>query len=60
MDRTSLLWALTLFFGCSLLFRMLNQATEGSAPGVRIGVQVAALAAVIVAVVVFVRRGRSD
>ena len=59
MDRTAVLWTLTVFFGASLLFRVLNDATAGSATAVRVGVQVGALAAVLAAVVLFVRwRGR--
>ena len=59
MDRTAVLWTLTVFFGASLLFRVLNQATAGSPAGVRVAVQVGALAVVLAAVVLFVRwRGR--
>lgn len=59
MDRTTLLWTITLFFGASLLFRLLHQATADSPTGVRIAVQFAALAVLLAGVVLFVRwRGR--
>jgi hypothetical protein len=58
MDRNSLLWTLTLFFGCSLLFGLLRRATEDSSTGVTVAVQVGALAVVIAAVVFVVRRLR--
>lgn len=56
MDRTAVLWTITIFFGASLLFRALNQAMEGSPTGARLGVQFGALAVVIAAVVLFARR----
>ena len=59
MDRTAVLWTLTVFFGASLLFRVLNQATASSPTGVRIAVQLVALAVLVAAVVMFLRwRGR--
>ena len=56
MDRTSLLWTLVLFFGASLLFSALRRATEDSATGVAIAVQVGALVLLIGGIVVVVRR----
>ena len=55
MDRNTLLWAMVLFFGGSLLFGGLGRATEDASPGVAIAVQVGALALVIGAIVVVVR-----
>ena len=55
MDRNTLLWTLVLFFGASLLFGSLRRATEHSAAGVTIAVQVGALALVIAALVIVVR-----
>ncbi len=58
MDRNALLWTLVLFFGCSLVFGALRNATEGEPLGLRLGVQVAALALIIAAVVAVVKRRR--
>ena len=58
MERTTLLWALVLFFGGSLLFGTLGRATEDSPTGVAIAVQVGALALLIGGIVVVVRRLR--
>jgi uncharacterized membrane protein YhaH (DUF805 family) len=62
MDRNTLLWTLVAFFGASLAFGLLRQATEDSPAGVTIAVQVGALAIVIAAIVVVVRllRDRGD
>lgn len=56
MDRDTLLWALVLFFGASLLFAAIREATEGESVAVRLGFQVLALAVLIAAIVAFVRR----
>jgi hypothetical protein len=52
------LWSIALFFGCSILFRAVADATVGSSKGVAFGVQAAVLVLVI-AVVVGVARRRS-
>ena len=56
MDRDTVLWALVLFFGASLLFGAIREATEGESVAVRLGFQVLALAVLIAAIVAFVRR----
>ena len=55
MNRQTLLWTVVVFFGASLIFGGLNNATEDSSTGVRLGIQVAALAVIVGAVVLFVR-----
>ena len=55
MNRQSLLWIVVVFFGASLIFGGLNNATEDASAGVRLGIQVAALAVIVGAVVLFVR-----
>ena len=55
MNRQTLLWAVVVFFGASLIFGGLNNATEDSSTGVRLGVQLAALAVIVGAVVLVVR-----
>jgi hypothetical protein len=55
VDRNTLLWTLVLFFGASILFGTLRQATEDASTGVTVAVQVGALALVIAGIVVVVR-----
>jgi hypothetical protein len=55
MDRDTLLWALVLFFGASLLFAAVREATEGEALALRIGLQFLTLGVLIAAIVAFVR-----
>ncbi len=56
MDRKTVLWCLTVFFGASITFQALKSATETSSDGVQFAVQAAALVVMIVAVVLIVRR----
>jgi hypothetical protein len=58
MHRPTALWALVLFFGGMLLFGAINNATEGEALALRLGLQVLALAVVIGGIVLVVRRQR--
>jgi hypothetical protein len=51
-----ILWSVALFFGCSILFRAVADATVGSSKGVAVGVQAAVLVLVIAIVVGVVRR----
>jgi hypothetical protein len=56
VDRDTLLWALVLFFGASLVFAAIREATEGEPVALRLGFQVLALVVLIAAIVAFVRR----
>jgi hypothetical protein len=56
VDRDTLLWAIVLFFGASILFAAIRNATEGEALALRIGLQFLALGLLIAAIVAFVRR----
>jgi hypothetical protein len=56
VQGSSLVWALVVFFGASLAFAALNNATKDSSTAVSLAVQVGALAFLIVAVVFIVRR----
>ena len=58
MDQRMLMWTLVLFFGGTVLFGGLRNATEDSSTEVVVAVQVGALAVVIVGVVLVVRRLR--
>jgi hypothetical protein len=50
------LWSVALFFGCSILFRAVADATVGTSKGVAFAVQAAVLVLVIAIVVGVVRR----
>jgi hypothetical protein len=56
MDRDTLLWALVLFFGASLVFAAIRNVTEGESVAVKLGFQFLALGVLIAAIVAFVRR----
>ena len=56
MDRQTILWTLTLFFGASVLFGLIRTATKNSGAGVSLGLQVLALAVIVAAIVVVQRR----
>ena len=58
MDRNTVLWTLTAFFGASILFAALRRLTEGESTAVTLGVQLLALAAVVAGIVFLVRRRR--
>ncbi len=56
VDRTMLFWTLALFFGGSIVFRAIQDATKGSPLAVTLGLQAAVLAVAIAAIVIVVRR----
>lgn len=56
MDRNSLLWTLVVFFGATIVFRAIRNATENEPVGISLLLAVAALAVMIGAIVLFVRR----
>ena len=56
MNRKTVLWCITVFFGASITFQAIQSITEDSSEGVRLGVQVVALALMILAAVLIVRR----
>ena len=56
MPRTTLLWTLVVFFGASIAFRVVLNATEDEPTAVRIALQLPVLALILVAIVLFVRR----
>ena len=58
MNRKLILWSIVLFFGCSILFRAVADATVGSSKGVAFAAQAVVLILVI-AIVVGVARRRS-
>jgi hypothetical protein len=58
VDRNTLLWALVLFFGASVMFALIRNATEGQSVGVSLAAQAAAGLLLIAAVVLFLRGRR--
>jgi hypothetical protein len=58
VDRDTVLWTLVVFFGATVLFGLIGNATEDESAGVRIGLQALVGLLLIGALVVFVRRSR--
>ncbi len=58
MDRNTVLWVLVVFFGASVMFGLIGNATEDESDAVRIGIQAGAGLLLIGAIVVYVRRQR--
>jgi hypothetical protein len=58
VDRDTLLWTIVVFFGASVLFGVIANATEGESTGVRVALETVAAAALIGLLVVIVRRTR--
>jgi len=58
VDRKTILWTLTAFFGATVAFGLVRTLTDGQPQGVTIGIQLAVLV-VIVAVILVVQRRQS-
>jgi hypothetical protein len=58
VDRDTVLWTIVVFFGATVLFGVIANATEDEPAGVRIGLQAIVGLLLIGALVVFVRRSR--
>jgi hypothetical protein len=56
VNRQTILWTLTLFFGASVAFGLIRSATKDSPVGVSLGLQFLALAVIVGAIVVVQRR----
>lgn len=56
MNRKTVLWCITVFFGASITFQAIKSATEDRSEGVSLGLQAVALVLMIVAVVLIVRK----
>ena len=56
VDRNTALWALVLFFGASIMFAAIKNATEDEGAGVALAAQAAAGLLLVGAIVLFVRR----
>ena len=56
MNRKTVLWCITVFFGASVAFQAIKSATEDQSDAVSLGVQAIALVLMIVAIVLVVRK----
>jgi hypothetical protein len=58
VDRDTVLWTIVVFFGASILFAAIRNATEGEGVGVSLLIPLAAGVLLVGAIVVFMRRRR--
>jgi hypothetical protein len=58
VDRNTLLWTLVVFFGASIMFGAIGNATSDQSAGVRLAAQLGALLIVVAAIVLVYRRRR--
>jgi hypothetical protein len=58
VNRDTVLWTLVLFFGASIMFAAIRDATRDEGTGLSLGAQLAAGLLLVGAIVVFVRRRR--
>jgi hypothetical protein len=56
MDRNQLAWPLVVFFGASILFTVVRNATKDQGVAVSVGLQALIGLALVGAIVVYVRR----
>jgi hypothetical protein len=56
VNRNTVLWTLVLFFGASIMFGVIRNATEDESTGVSLGLQLFAGLLLIGAVILLVRR----
>jgi MYXO-CTERM domain-containing protein len=58
VDRNTLLWTLVVFFGASIMFGAIGNATSDEGDGVRLVAQLGAGLLLVGAIVLFMRRRR--
>jgi hypothetical protein len=56
VDRKILLWSVTVFFGCMVLFRVIDDAASPSGKNVSIAIQAGAALVIVIVIVVIQRR----
>jgi hypothetical protein len=56
VNRDSVLWTIVVFFGASILFAAIRNATQDESTGVSLAIQLVAGLVLVAAIVVFVRR----
>ena len=57
MDRTTVLWTITVFFGAFVIFGLIRTATKDEGTSTSLGLQAVALALIVAAIVAVQRRG---
>jgi hypothetical protein len=58
VDRTTLAWTLVVFFGATVVFALIRNATEDQPAGVTLGIELIALVLIVAGLVVWTRRRR--
>jgi threonine/homoserine efflux transporter RhtA len=58
VDRNTILWTMVVFFGASLMFSTIRDASDGDGFGVTLAAQIGAGALLIAFIVLVVRRRR--
>jgi hypothetical protein len=58
VDRNTLMWTLVVFFGASIVFGAIGNATSDESAGVRLAAQLGAGALIVGGLVLFLRRRR--
>jgi MYXO-CTERM domain-containing protein len=58
VDRNTVLWTIVVFFGATVLFGAIGNATEDESSGVRLGLQALAGLLLVGGLVAYVRRTR--
>ena len=58
MDRNTLLWTLVVFFGASIMFGAIGNATADEVADVRLAAQLGAGVLLVGAILIFIRRRR--
>jgi hypothetical protein len=58
VERNTVMWTLVVFFGASILFGAIRNATNDEGAGVQLAVQLGAALLLVGAIVVFVRHRR--
>jgi MYXO-CTERM domain-containing protein len=58
VDRDSVLWTIVVFFGASVLFAAIRNATEDEGTGVSLVLQLTAGLLLVGAIILFMRRRR--
>jgi hypothetical protein len=56
VDRNTVLWTIVLFFGASIMFAAIRDATKDEGTGVALGAQLVAGLVLVGAIVAFMRR----
>jgi hypothetical protein len=58
VDRNTVLWTLVVFFGASLMFGLIRDATKDESTGTALAAQLAAGVLLVVVIVLYLRRRR--